>query len=98
MIEILLVIIIVTFGIYTYRVSRKAGGYIPFWRSLLRTSPSRQVTIDLYIATTILCVWMVFDAIEVGISLAWVTLYIVIAVFLASFGPLLYLLHRFIVT
>ncbi len=41
---------------------------------------------------------MVYDAIEVGISLVWVSLYILIAVFMASFGPLLYLLHRFIVT
>lgn len=98
MIETILVAVILAFGAYTYKVGRDAGGYLPFWRSILSTGPSRQVTIDLYIATTILCVLMVLDALEVGISMLWVAVYIVIAVFMASFGPLLYLLHRLIVT
>ena len=96
--EILIGAVIVSFALYTWRVGRDVGGYLPFIRSILSTGPGRQVTIDLYIATTILCIWMVFDAIEVGISLLWVSLYILIAVFMASFGPLLYLLHRFSVT
>lgn len=94
----LIVTVLVAFGIYTYRVGRAVGGFVPFCRSILSTGPGRQVTIDLYIAITILCVWMVIDALEVGISLFWVALYIVIALFMASFGPLLYLLHRFLVT
>ncbi len=97
MIEILIIAVIFAFGIYTYRVGRDIGGYMPFIRSVLGTGPSRQVVVDLYISTTILCVLMVYDALEVGISLAWVGLYILIAVFMASFGPLLYLLHRFVV-
>ena len=96
--EILIGAVIVAFALYTWRVGRDVGGYLPFIRSILSTGPGRQVKIDLYIATTILCIWMVFDAIEVGISLLWVSLYILIAVFMASFGPLLYLLHRFSVT
>lgn len=92
-----LVIVIVAFALYTWRVGRDAGGYTRFIRSILSTGPGRQVTLDLYIATTILCIWMVYDALEVGISLAWVALYILVAVFMASFGPLLYLLHRFLV-
>jgi len=96
--EIAITVVIVLFGYYTWSVGRAVGGYRRFVRSILSTGPGRQVTIDLYIATTILCVLMVYDAIEVGISLAWVSLYILIAVFMASFGPLLYLLHRFIVT
>ena len=96
--ETFIAIVIAAFALYTWRVGREAGGYLPFIRSILSTGPGRQVTIDLYIATTILCVWMVYDAIEVGISLLWVSLYILIAVFMASFGPLFYLLHRFIVT
>lgn len=98
MIETLLIAVIASFGVYTYRVGRDAGGYLAFWRSILRTGPGRQVTLDLYIATAILCILMVVDAIEVGISLWWVSLYILIAAFMASFGPLLYLLHRFLVT
>ena len=97
MIESLLVVVIVAFAIYTWRVGREAGGYARFIRNILSTGPGRQVTLDLYIATTILCIWMVYDALEVGISLVWVALYIGIAVFMASFGPLLYLLHRFVV-
>ncbi len=97
MVEALLVIVIVAFALYTWRVGRAAGGYAPFIRSILSTGPGRQVTLDLYIATTILCIWMVYDALEVGISLAWVSLYILIAAFMASFGSLLYLLHRFLV-
>lgn len=97
MIVTLLVIVIVAFAIYTWRVGREVGGYARFIRSILSTGPGRQVTLDLYIATTILCIWMIYDAIEVGISLVWVSLYILIALFMASFGPLLYLLHRFIV-
>ena len=98
MIEALLIVVIIGFGIYTFRIGRKAGGYMAFCRSILKTGPSRQVAVDLYIAITLLCIIMVYDAIEVGISLVWVTLYIIISIFMGSFGPLLYLLHRFIVT
>lgn len=97
MIATLLAVVIVAFAFYTWRVGREAGGYARFIRGILATGPGRQVTLDLYIATTILCIWMVYDALEVGISLVWVTLYIGIAVFMASFGPLLYLLHRFLI-
>ncbi len=97
MIVTLLALVIVAFALYTWRVGREVGGYARFIRSILSTGPGRQVTLDLYIATTILCIWMIYDAIEVGISLVWVSLYILIALFMASFGPLLYLLHRFIV-
>lgn len=98
MVETLITVTILAFGLYTWRIGREVGGYMPFIRSILSTGPSRQVTIDLYISLTILCAWMVHDAAEVGISMAWTALYIVIAVFMGSFGPLLYLLHRFIVT
>lgn len=98
MIETILAVVIIVFGIYTYRVGREAGGYIPFWRSILITGPGRQVTIDLYIAVTILCILMILDAMEVGISLLWVAVYIVVAAFMGSFGPLIYLLHRFLVS
>ncbi|MBT8422034.1 MAG: hypothetical protein KJP03_02855 [Gammaproteobacteria bacterium] len=37
MIEALLVIVIVAFGAYTYRVGRNIGGYIPFIRTVLST-------------------------------------------------------------
>ena len=97
MIEFIIIAVIIAFGVYTYRVGRDIGGYVPFIRSVMSTGPSRQVVVDLYISTTILCIWMIYDALEVGISMAWVTLYIVIAVFMASFGPLFYLLHRFLV-
>ena len=98
MIESLIVAVIIAFGIYTYRVGKEAGGYIPFCRILLKTGPGRQVAIDLYIAISILCVLMVYDAMQVGISWIWVTIYIGIAIVMGSFGPLLYLLHRFFVT
>ena len=92
-----IVVIIVLFGLYTYKVGNDVGGYVPFWRALLNNGPSKQVTIDLYIAITILCIWMIYDALEMGISLVWVGLYILVAVFMGSLGPLLYLLHRFLV-
>ena len=92
-----IVVIIFLFGLYTYKVGNDVGGYVPFWRALLKSGPSKQVTIDLYIAITILCIWMVYDALEMGISLVWVGLYILVAVFMGSFGPLLYLLHRFLI-
>lgn len=56
MIEILLIAVVICFGVYTYRVGRKVGGYQAFWRSILATGPGQQVTIDFYIATTILCI------------------------------------------
>lgn len=98
MIESIILVVIFAFGAYTYRVGKEVGGYLPFWRNILSKGPSRQVTIDLYISTTILCVFMVLDAPKVGISLVWVFLYVVVAVFMGSFGPLLYLLHRVVVT
>lgn len=97
MIVTLLVIVIIAFAIHTWRVGREVGGYARFTRSILSTGPGRQVTLDLYIASTILCIWMIYDVLEVGISLVRVSLYIVIAVFLVSFGPLRYLPHRFLV-
>ena len=97
MIVSLLVVVIDAFALYAWRVGRDAGGYRHFIRSILSTGPGRQVALDLCIATTILCVWMVHEALEVGISLARVSLYILVAVFIASFGPLLYLLRRFLV-
>lgn len=86
--------IILAFGLYTYKVGRESGGYVQFWRSILSTGPSRQVTIDLYISIAILCVVMITDAVEVGIPLHWVALYIILALFMGSFGPLFYLIHR----
>lgn len=90
-------VVIIAFGVYTYRVGRAAGGYAGFWRQLWSSGPARQVTVDLYIAVSILCGLMVVDALREGISLAWVALYILVAIFMGSFGPLLYLLHRVLV-
>ena len=97
MLVTLIGIVIVLFGIYTYKIGRDVGGYGPFMKSVLSIGPGRQVVVDLFISLTMICVWMVIDAIRVGISLAWVALYIVIAIFMGSFGPLFYLLHRFLV-
>ncbi len=88
-------LVIVALALCTWRAGHAAGGDAPFIRNTLSIGPGRQVTLDPCIATTILCAWMAYAPLEVGISPPWALPCIVIAVFMTSFAPLLYLLHRF---
>ena len=93
----ILILVTIGFAIYTYKAGHDAGGYVGFWKSVWKRSASRQVVIDLYIAVTILSVWMIYDSTQVGISKIWVAVYLIVSLFMGSFGILFYLIHRSII-
>jgi hypothetical protein len=66
-------------------------GYLGLFETLLATPAGIQVTLDLAIAVALALVWMRQDAKERGLPF-W--RYAVVSVFLGSFGPLAYLIHR----
>lgn len=97
MVTAILILITIAFAVYTYQAGHDAGGYVRFWKSAWKRPASRQVVIDLYIAVTILAVWMIYDSTQVGISKLFIAVYLLISVFMGSFGILFYLIHRSII-
>lgn len=66
-------------------------GYLGIWQSGLTSWGAFQILVDLVIACSLICLWMVLDARQRGAN-PWP--YVAITLVSGSFGPLLYLLMR----
>jgi hypothetical protein len=66
-------------------------GYIGLVETALSTPAGIQVGVDLVIAETLVLIWMSQDAKERGLPF-W--RYAAVSLFLGTFGPLAYLIHR----
>jgi len=85
-----LVTVIVGFGVLS-ALALADVGYLGILEPHFRSWGGAQVFTDLVIALSLICIWMLIDARERGLS-AWP--FIVITLVLGSFGPLLYLVAR----
>lgn len=70
-------------------------GYIGFWQEAFSSFATSQVTIDLFIALSIVMVWMFKDAKSRSINPAP---FVILTLALGSIGPLCYLVRRGFVT
>src|ERR1700752_1904664 len=86
----LLILVFAVFGAYSTYAMFDVG-YLGIWRSAFKDSGSIQVLCDLCISLGLVCAWMIRDARERGRN-AWP--FVVAALFVGSFAPLLYLLLR----
>ncbi|MDF1662726.1 MAG: DUF2834 domain-containing protein [Planctomycetota bacterium] len=66
-------------------------GYIGFWQEAFSSFATSQVTIDLFIALSIVMVWMFKDAKSRNINPAP---FVILTLALGSIGPLSYLVRR----
>ena len=88
--KILLLFVLVDFAIIT-GLALQDVGYIGIFTTHLQNWGGVQVIVDLVIVCTLAIIWMLADASKRGLN-AWP--FVVITLFLGSFGPLLYLLRR----
>ena len=86
--SLLLIAVLLAFGALT-SLALVEHGYLGIIAYHLPSSAGWQVGTDLVIVCTLAMIWMVVDARRTGRN-PWP--YVVITVFLGSFGPLLYLL------
>ena len=86
--SLLLIAVLLAFGALT-SLALVEHGYLGIIAYHLPSSAGWQVGMDLVIVCTLAMIWMVADARRTGRN-AWP--YLVITLFLGSFGPLLYLL------
>jgi len=88
--SILLVLVTLSFAALS-TIALLDAGYVGIIRPHFQSWAGAQVFADLVILAVMVCVWMRRDAAARGIS-PWP--FILITLFLGSFGPLLYLLRR----
>lgn len=86
----LLTVVIALFSVLTVLALTDVG-YLGILEPHFQTWGGGQVFADLVIVCTLACIWMLSDARTSGVS-AWP--FLVITLFLGSFGPLLYLVAR----
>lgn len=86
--KFLLIDALVLFGAFSLWVLLEYG-YFGLWQAAFANIATTQVTIDLIICATLICVWMVRDARSQGRN---ALPYVVLTLTAGSFGPLLYLL------
>lgn len=86
----LLTVVIALFSVLTVLALTDVG-YLGIFEPHFQTWGGGQVFADLVIVCTLACIWMLSDARTSGVS-AWP--FLVITLFLGSFGPLLYLVAR----
>jgi hypothetical protein len=87
---LLLVVVLVAFSALTLEAITTYG-YIGYFQALFSNLASVHVTADVFIALTLVFIWMSIDAKERGLPF-W--RYAVAGIFLGSAGPLAYLIHR----
>ena len=85
-----LLVVIVAFGVLT-ALALMDVGYLGILTPHFQSWGGAQVFVDLVIVALLACIWMAHDAPERGLP-AWP--FIVVTLFLGSFGPLLYLVVR----
>ncbi len=92
---VLLVGLFLVFAGYTIFVWLTAEvGFVAFMTTLPFNAWPAQIIVDLYISCMLICLWMFKDARGRGKPPRTVIPYVVITVFFASMGPLLYLIQR----
>lgn len=89
--QILVGSVIVAFGAYS-AIPLYEYGYLGFLRLALSNSATIQVALDLTIALTLVLVWLWRDARQRGMS---PLPFLLLTLFVGSFGPLFYLWRRF---
>jgi hypothetical protein len=87
---LVLALVLAGFGAVTAN-ALAVHGYVGLLETLLSTPAGIQVMLDLVIAETLVLIWMSRDAKERGLPF-W--RYAIATLFLGSFGPLAYLIHR----
>ena len=87
---LLLVVVLVAFSALTFEAIATYG-YIGYFQALLSNLASVHVSADVFIALTLVFIWMSIDAKERGLPF-W--RYAVAGFFFGSVGPLAYLIHR----
>ena len=90
MIRLLLIVVILAFGALS-GLALEQHGYWGIIAYHLPSSAGWQVGTDLVIACSLAMIWMINDARKTGRNV-WP--YLLITLFMGSFGPLLYLLLR----
>jgi hypothetical protein len=88
--SIMLLLVIVAFGALS-ALALQDVGYFGIIAPHFRSWGGAQVFADLTILAVLFCIWMVRDAHQRGVA-AWP--FILLTVFLGSFGPLVYLIRR----
>jgi len=88
--SIMLLLVIATFGLLS-ALALQDVGYFGIIAPHFRSWGGAQVFADLTILAVLFCIWMVRDARRRGVA-AWP--FILMTVFLGSFGPLFYLVAR----
>ena len=88
--SIMLLLVIATFGLLS-ALALQDVGYFGIIAPHFRSWGGAQVFADLIILAVLFCIWMVRDARRRGVA-AWP--FILMTVFLGSFGPLFYLVAR----
>ena len=92
---LLLLITLVGFAGFTvYVIVAREVSLFAYLGALRPNSWGLQILIDLYIACTLACCWMVQDTRARGKPIASVLPFLFLTLLLASMGPLLYLLLR----
>jgi len=88
--SIMLLLVIAAFGALS-ALALQDVGYFGIIAPHFRSWGGAQVFADLIILAVLFCIWMVRDARQCGVA-AWP--FILMTVFLGSFGPLFYLITR----
>ena len=90
-----LLIVLVGFAGYTiYVIVARDVSLMAYLGALRPNSWATQILIDLYIACSLLGLWMIKDTRARGKPFTSVLPFLALTLFLASMGPLLYLLFR----
>ena len=87
---LLLIVVIALFSVLT-ALALMDVGYLGILAPHFQSWGGGQVLTDLVIVCTLACIWMLADARTSGVN-AWP--FLVITLFLGSFGPLFYLVAR----
>ena len=85
-----LVLVLLGFGLLSTYATLQVG-YLGIWQSSFANWGTLQVLCDLIVTSSLAALWMLQDARRRGVN-AWP--FVVVTLFLGSFGPLLYLLRR----
>lgn len=91
---VLLITFVGFLGFTIYVMVAGEVGLFPYLGALRPDSWSTQILVDLVIACTLLCIWMIRDAHARGKPVRSVVPFVVLTIALGSLGPLLYLLIR----
>jgi len=88
--RIIPLIVFIAFAIWTAILSHNYN-FLSFFKPIFASGPATQVLTDLTIAITMVLIWIYKDAAATNRKF-WP--YLVITIFLGSFGPLLYFILR----